>query len=412
MAISIPIVSEWDGRALERAKKEFAQLEGVGAKAQYAIKKAAIPAAAALGAVGVALFDATKGAMEDAAAQTELARSLKQTTGATDAQVAATEDWISTQGQLLGVADDQLRPALAKLGRATMDVTEAQKAAKLAMDISAATGKDLDSVTTALAKAYGGNLTALQKLDPSLRDVIKGGASLDEVMQMLGVTFDGAATSAANTAEGGMKRLSLSISETKESIGAALLPAVEAVLPYLLSMANWAQQNPQAFLIIAGTISSVAAAIMAVNVAMALNPFGLIAVGIGALVTGLAVAYTKFEGFRNIVRTVINGLLTYFEALANAWITVVNTIIKGINLVKPGKDIGTIGSVTLGRIDAPTILAPPSGADISRFDMGARAQSVSNVVNINVNGGDPQAVVNALRRYQQTNGAVPIRTTG
>lgn len=410
MAINIPIISEFDGKGLERAKKEFSDLEGIGAKAQYAIKKAAIPAAAALGAVGVALFDATKGAMQDAAAQTELARSLKQTTGATDAQVAATEDWISTQGQLLGVADDQLRPALAKLGRATMDVTEAQKAAKLAMDISAATGKDLDSVTTALAKAYGGNLTALQKLDPSLRDVIKGGASLDEVMQMLGVTFDGAATSAANTAEGGMKRLSLSISETKESIGAALLPAVEAVLPYLLSMANWAQQNPQAFLIIAGTISSVAAAIMAVNVAMALNPFGLIAVGIGALVTGLAIAYTKFEGFRNIVRTVINGLLTYFEALANAWIAVVNTIIKGINLVKPGKDIGTIGSVTLGRIDAPTPTLP-TGADISRFQAMSTSNQ-SNNVTINVNGGDPQAVVNALRRYQQTNGAVPIRTTG
>jgi len=409
MAISIPIISEFDGKGLERAKKEFSQLEGVGAKAQYAIKKAAIPAAAALGAVGVALFDATKGAMEDAAAQTELARSLKQTTGATDAQVAATEDWISTQGQLLGVADDELRPALAKLGRATMDVTEAQKAAKLAMDISAATGKDLDSVTTALAKAYGGNLTALQKLDPSLRDVIKGGASLDEVMQMLGVTFDGAATSAANTAEGGMKRLSLSISETKESIGAALLPAVEAVLPYLLSMANWAQQNPQAFLIIAGTISSVAAAIMAVNVAMALNPFGLIAVGIGALVTGLAVAYTKFEGFRNIVRTVINGLLTYFEALANAWITVVNTIIKGINLVKPGKDIGTIGSVTLGRIDAPTP-ALPTGADISRFQ-AMSSSNQSNNVTINVNGGDPNATVDALRRYMQLNGSIPIRVS-
>lgn len=229
---------------------------------------------------------------------------------------------------------------------------------------------------------------------------------------MLGVTFDGAATSAANTAEGGMKRLSLSISETKESIGAALLPVVEAVIPYLLAMANWAQNNPQAFLIIAGTIGAVATAITAVNVAMALNPFGLIAIAIGGLVAALGIAYTKFEGFRNIVRTVINGLLAYFEALANAWITVVNTIIKGINLVKPGKDIGTIGSVTLGRIDAPTILAPPSGADISRFDMGARAQSVSNVVNINVNGGDPQAVVNALRRYQQTNGAVPIRTTG
>lgn len=407
MAISIPIISEFDGKGLDRAKKEFSQLEGVGAKANYAIKKAALPAAAAMGALTVALGSAVQGAMEDAAAQTELARSLAQTTGATDAQIAATEDWISAQGQLLGVADDDLRPALAKLGRATMDVTEAQKAAKLAMDISAATGKNLDSVTSALAKAYGGNLTALQKLDPSLRQVIKDGASLDEVMAMLGVTFDGAATSAANTAAGGMKRLQLSVAETKESIGAALLPAVEAVLPYLLSMANWAQQNPQAFLIIAGTISSIAAAIMAVNVAMALNPFGAIAVGIAALVTGLAIAYTKFEGFRTLVRNVVNSLLGYWEVLANAWIRAINVIIRGINLIKPGEDMGQLSSVSLGRLQTPEALGPV-GADISRFQGGtASAQSVSNVT-INVSGGDPQQVVDALRRYQQLNGSIPI----
>jgi len=78
--------------SIEKARKEFSQLEGAGVKAQYAIKKAALPAAAALGAVGVALFDATKGAMEDAAAQDVLARNLRATTGATDAQIAANEN--------------------------------------------------------------------------------------------------------------------------------------------------------------------------------------------------------------------------------------------------------------------------------------------------------------------------------
>jgi hypothetical protein len=32
-------------------------------------------------------------------------------------------------------------------------------------------------------------------------------------------------------------------------------------------------------------------------------------------------------------------------------------------------------------------------------------------VTINVNGGDPQQVVDALRRYQQLNGSVPIRVS-
>ena len=143
MAITIPIVTEFMGQGIDRAKQEFSQLEGAGAKAQYAVKKAAIPAAAALAGVGAALFDATKGAMEDAAAQKQLSLALKNSTGATDAAIGATEDWISAQGRALGVADDDLRPALAKLARQTHDVATAQKAAKLAMDISAATGQDL-----------------------------------------------------------------------------------------------------------------------------------------------------------------------------------------------------------------------------------------------------------------------------
>ena len=55
MALSIPIVSEFDGKGIDKAIKEFKQLETVGEKAQFAIKKAAVPAAAALTAVAGAL---------------------------------------------------------------------------------------------------------------------------------------------------------------------------------------------------------------------------------------------------------------------------------------------------------------------------------------------------------------------
>ncbi len=101
---------------------------------------------------------------------------------------------------MLGVADDELRPALAKLAKATGSVTEAQKLATQAMDIATATGKPLNTVVTALEKAYGGNMTALTKLAPEYRDLIKDGASFEEVMSMLAKTTGGAATDAANTA--------------------------------------------------------------------------------------------------------------------------------------------------------------------------------------------------------------------
>ena len=436
MAINIPIISSLDTKGFDKAKREFSQLEGVGAKSAYAVKKAAVPAAAAIGGLAVALGDATKAAMEDAASQAELARTLRTSTGATDKAIASTEEWISAQGKLLGYTDDELRPALAGLSRATGSIEKAQKAAGLAMDISAAKGVSLETVTKALERAYGGNLTALGKLDPAVREMVKGGASLDEVMAKLGQTFKGSAATAADTTAGQFKRLGIAMNETKESIGTALLPVIEAALPILQSFASWAQDNPGAFVAIAGAIGGVALAITAVNIAMALNPFSAIAAGIALLVAGVVVAYNKFEGFRNVVRNVVNGIASYFEFMVNAWITAINVVIRGINLVKPGKDIVSLSKVSFG----PVIGAEgrgPSGADKSRLDT-VPAMAAGGIVNsatlaligekgpeavipldrlgamgntnvtIHVNGGDPNTVVDALRRYMRANGSVPI----
>ena len=133
----------------------------------------------ALGGLVAGLGDAVKGAMEDEQAQMLLARQLQKTTGATDAQVKSVEAYITKQGQLKGVTDDELRPALAGLVRATGSIAEAQQAANLAMDVAAAKGVSLETVTKTLEKAYGGNMTALAKLSPELRDMIKGGATLE-----------------------------------------------------------------------------------------------------------------------------------------------------------------------------------------------------------------------------------------
>jgi hypothetical protein len=83
---------------------------------------------------------------------------------------------------------------------------------------------------------------------------------------------------------------------------------------------------------------------------MALNPFGLIAVGIAALVTALTFAYTKFETFRNIVNTVLNGLIAGFETFANSFIGAINIVIRGMNLISPFADIPSLPTIALGRI--------------------------------------------------------------
>ena len=433
MAIQIPIISDFDGKGISKAIEEFKNLEGAGKKAQFAIKKAAVPAAAALGGIAVLLGDATKAAVEDAAAQQQLAYQLKNATGATDAQIASVEDWIGAQGRLLGVADDQLRPALQKLAHQTGSIEQAQRGVTLAMDISAATGKDLSTVTSALEKAYGGNLNALAKLDPGMRDIIKSGIDLEDALGMLEGRFVGSAQEAANTAEGGFKKLSLSLSETKESIGAALLPIVEKALPILQKFADWAQKNPTLFVTMAAAIGGVALAIVAVNAAMALNPFSAIAAGVALLVVGLVTAYKKFEWFRDGVNSVVNGVLGYFETLINGWIMVINGVIRAWNLVPGHKDIQTLSHVTLGRVgmDNSTggggmkipamaqggIVTSPTLALIGEAGPEAvvplsKMGQMGGGVTINVNGGDPQSVVNALRSYMFQNGSVPIRVAG
>lgn len=432
MAISIPIISEFDGGGIKRAQQEFAQLEGVGKKAQFVIKKAALPAAAAVGAIGVALFDATKGAMEDAAAQATLARNLNATTGATDAQIAATEDWISAQGAALGISDDKLRPALSRLASATGSVEQAQKLATQAMDIAQAKGVPLETVVKTLEKAYGGNMTALQKLAPEYRDLIKAGASFEEVMFELQQTTGGAATTFANTAEGGMARLSLSISETKESIGAALLPVLQAVLPYLNQFATWAQNNPGVFLAIAGTIAGIATAILAVNFAMSLNPFSLIAAGVALMVAGLIVAYKRFEGFRNIVDDVFGAikwwifnvtipafetLLTVFKKIFNGIASIWNNTVGKLGFKVPDWVPGIGGSgwsvpdipmlAAGGIVNSPTLAMIGEAGPEAVIPLDRLGAMGGGNVTINVNGGDPNAVVDALVKFSRQNGSLP-----
>jgi hypothetical protein len=243
----------------------------------------------------------------------------------------------------------------------------------LVMDISTALQMDSTTVADALAKAYQGNFKALRTLSPEMAAMIKEGASLDEVMSVLSKTFGGAAANSAETAAGKMKILKNSIGETSESIGAALLPVVEAVLPILNKFASWAQDNPKAFLAIAAAIGGVAAAIVAVNIAMALNPFALVAAGVALLVTGLVVAYNKFAWFKTGVNAIINGVLGAFETLVNGFIMAVNGIIRAYNLIPFRDNVDTIDHLNLSGIGRSS--GSVGGKTLQQIEAESRAVS-------------------------------------
>ena len=377
MAVTIPIISEFDGKGIDKAIAQFQQLETNGQKAQFALQKAALPAAAAMTALAAGVGLATKAAIEDAAAQEQLAGVLQRTTGATEAQVAANEQFITSLSMATATADDQLRPAMAALASVTGDVTTAQDILTQATDIAAATNTDLSTVVDALSKAYGGNMKGLQALDPSLRGVIKEGATFTDVMALLADKTGGAAAAATETAAGKMKQLSIVMGETKESIGAAFLPIVEALLPILQKMAAFVQQNTTAVVAIVAVIGSFASAILAanaaiklyqgalvvarvaqiaLNIAMAANPIGIVVVALAALAAGFVFAWQKSETFREIVGKVINftidganKVVQVWENVANAVIGATNAIIRAINSVSP-IDIPEIGRVNIGNI--------------------------------------------------------------
>jgi hypothetical protein len=262
------------------------------------------------------------------------------------------------------VADDELRPALASLVQVTGEMTSAQDGLTLALDIAAATGVDLGTATDAIAKAYGGNTKALGTLLPSVRSLIKEGASLDEVFAAVAGTVGGSAAVAANSAEGQMKRLSLTIGETKESIGAAFLPILERLLPVLQKFAVYVQNNTDKVLAVMAVVGSLAGAILALNavmkvitvtqlalnLAMAANPIGLVVTAVALLVAGFGVLVAKTGSVKNAFATMGNFIIGIFESIANTYVSMINLVIKGLNLL-PGVNIGELGDINLPRFN-------------------------------------------------------------
>ena len=189
----------------------------------------------ALGAVGLGLGlsvltskikEASKAAIEDSKSQGQLALALKNTLGANSQVVASAEAFIANTQRSVAVLDDELRPALAQAVRATGSLREGQDLLNLALDVSAGTGKSLDAVIKAIARAQNGQLGSLQRLIPTIK---KGSDFTAELKKQ----FAGAAQAAANADP--YKRLDVLISELQEQIGKALIPYLQEVARYLSS---------------------------------------------------------------------------------------------------------------------------------------------------------------------------------
>lgn len=211
MSIIIPVLTEFNDKGL---KAGMAMLKKLGG--------AQLAAAVSAGALADAARRSIQAANEDARSQQVLARALQNTTNASDYQIAVIEKNLNALQFQAAVADDELRPALTKLVGATKDAAKAQDLLKTALDISAFTGKDLETVSLALGKAYNGNIGALRRLGLNITDSTVKSKDFAQAMREVTPVVEGANEAANKGAQGGWKRLGIALGELSESVGQEL----------------------------------------------------------------------------------------------------------------------------------------------------------------------------------------------
>jgi hypothetical protein len=334
-----------------------------------AFAAAAVAAGAAAITIGV---DGVKAAIADEKAQTQLAVALKNATGATDAQVKATENSILKMSLATGVTDDVLRPALGRLVRSTGDTAKAQDLLTQALDISAATGKPLEAVASALGKAYDGNTTSLGKLGIGLSNAEIKSMNFEQVQGRLSTLFGGAATANANTYAGQIDRVKVAFGEASESIGTALLPILGTLLEFINKQAlpvidafskgfdfikadTFAKSLTNIGTVLKNTVLPIYNGAKDVfnNVKDAIigskdefqsffDVVAYFAPKIGSVIGGALSVVGEIAG---LVITIFGKVLSAIKPLINFAIDGINLIIRGLNLIKPGADIASISKI-------------------------------------------------------------------
>jgi hypothetical protein len=457
MAVYLPIVTQFNPKGLKEAKKGFKDLEGAQAKAKYALGKANKFAAAGLGALAAGAVSAVKAASDMAEAQSK----VNVIFGEGSKEIAA---FAKTASDKIGQSKQAVFDAAGTFGTfgkaAGLSGTDLAKFATgfsgLASDLASFNNSTPEEAIAAIGSGLRGEAEPLRRFGILLNDatlktaafelgIYDGSGALTDQQKILAaqkVIFEQSTDAQgdfARTSDGlanSQRTLSAKLADTQAAIGQGFLPVVEAALPLLKTFADWAADNPDKIKIMAAAIGVLTTSVVALNVAMALNPAVLITAAVIGLGVAIGVAYKKFEGFRNVVKFVVNNLAYNFELLANAFIQMINVVIKGINLIKPGKDIGSLGYVSLGRMGGDSGGAGganPAGLDYKAMATGGIVTSptfaligeagpeavipldkmggMGGGVTINVNGGDPNAVVNALRTYMRQNGSIPIRVS-
>jgi hypothetical protein len=424
MSVIIKLLSKFDDSGIRKAKSSFGGLTKT------------------LGAIGIGfglkqmtdgLLDAAKAASIDAKSMQLLNNQLVRNANATKAQVTQNNKFIDSLALQVGIADDQLRPAQARLARATGSTAKSQELLKLALDASAVSGRPLESVSTALAKAFNGNTTSLKRMFPEL-------SKSKDIIGDLTKAVKGAAQEQADP----FARMNVAFGELQEKLGAVILPyildfidtmmkpggAIDQVGKFLEDVSNPKTEAGQTFIQVKDAISQAVTAVKeffaffgdgdavkgfaniasslvkALPALIALKGIMTLASG-GKAIASLVSAITLIQGKTPIsaVDDVTNAVPLLKVAAASQVATLAASTIaeQGINkqAAKTGQTFNIVGSTFTGT------MALPRTAGATNFRDAFLGKPATNVT-INVTKADPKATVDAVASYLKQNGSLPF----
>jgi hypothetical protein len=419
MSVIVKLLSKFDDSGIKKAKGSFGGL-----------KKA-------IGAIGIGigisqitdlLLDSAKAASADKKSTQLLNTQLIRNAGATKAQIKQSDKFIEKLSLQTGIMDDDLRPSMGKLVRVTKDVDKAQSLLSLSMDAAAVSGKPLDTVATAMAKAFAGNTTSLIKMFPELK-------KSKDLFGDLADTVGGAAIQQADP----FSKFNNSMDILKEKLGNVILPMVESFVTEITKPGGLVDQvgkfledlsNPKTdvgstFVSLTDTVTSLYDAV----------------VNVVKLVGDLFSMKSPKDGFL----ADLQGALDLINAITDAANFAIDALdklqgkkkpkgkdgkptgyspnipyeffIKGVN---PALQVGDLYNSFMNQYFPQManggIVKPRAGGTLVNVGEAGRSEAIiplsgrnglGSTVNIYVQSADPRAVVDAVSKYVKGNGSLP-----